>query len=207
MNKDSSCPDEMYYGNTSDPASSSADDLAFTGEITLGECSIAPVLMDGYNDTTKPFEYKLKDSYSSRQQVLEEMYTLDQCHRRYLDYTAQNDSYEFEDISHDTFIDLAITLQSELSKFPPSEYEKKQNRINEFYAYHETSKTVYETFKAKMDGNFEYETNKKYYNMYKAEYDKEEIVRKDYEAGKITIEEALIRIGLPQYTNGTISGF
>lgn len=196
--------EQSSVDDTLNPTEESDPSATFQRTAVLGECSIPSELLGKYKDTTVPFEYEIKSSYSSRKEVLEELYTLSKCFDQYTG-NIDIDNYKFNgsDSAVNKHDQVMTTLEEELKKFPMSdEDEIRQRRINKFYSYHATLKGIYETkemqFKATGEENY-----KRQYEEDKALYDEEEIVRKDYESGKITIEEALIRIGLPEYANGT----
>ena len=134
------------------------------------------------------FDYELKDSYSSRDELKYELQTLVYCYDAWRDGKGFPDDFN-SDPNYLKYQALDNTLREMLKKFPPDEEEITQDKVNRFYSRIGLIEQDVMFAQDKIEG-FDLE-------KYTVELEAAKKVQAEYEAGKITIDEARKRLGIP----------
>ena len=146
-----------------------------------------------FKENTEVFSFELKQSFSSRKEVLEEEERLEKAYTAYI-----NDCYDDELVvkSKEVLFELVDKLDKELEKFPPSEAEilkEKEDKLNyEVYYYDFSLKDLYALWQADPDN----QEKKQYYLDEKERLAFAQKVQQQYLNGEITIDEALEKLNV-----------
>ena len=148
------------------------------------------------------FEYKIKDSYASREEIELELIDLGNCFNWYSDVTSEQKLKAIEVTEQ-----IKEKLNKMLEQFPLSEEEKKlrakQEQVNDFYnklsAYQMDMYGWKETHQYYVRENKQEEASLKEEAQIMSEkagaaWEKAKKIKNDYEIGKVTIEDAEIKL-------------
>ena len=137
------------------------------------------------------FEYKIQDAYSSREEIEQASHDLDECYYAYL-YSEGVTEEEKEEIAK-TYRKIKERLEKMLKKFPKSEEEKLQERVNTFFSRVGFKETAVHGWRSSyyQERN---EHNRLGYEKALAIWEEAERIQKDYEEARISFDEAERRL-------------
>jgi hypothetical protein len=145
------------------------------------------------------FEYELKGKYNSRQEIYQELANLDECFRmisRKVWKVEPSDLHELIEHNSETYDTMVAQLTLCLDDFPINDEEIFYKKVNALDMYIDSyysdcsiavvNNTLTDSFVSGLLASYE--------RIYKA--------KEDFEAKKITIDEALDRLGIRLDSNG-----
>ena len=147
-----------------------------------------------YEHMTEEFEYPLKSKYDSRIELLQEQLDLRFCYDVYLaDRRDDIDRTQNAKVKYERYM---IEIETMLLKFPPNEDEELQSKLDRLNNSLFGEPAIYQQHKKAYEANPNDPELEKIYKNLTERIAKENSVIKDYNEGKITIDQALAELGI-----------
>lgn len=144
------------------------------------------------NSSATKFEYELKSSYNSREEVLREIDDLNTCYKYFCDKKESSVVSK----AKETRDGLMNILEEKIKAYPPSDEEILQSKIYVMEQKIDGLAMLVYTAEIDLSNRPDNEEYGQIYQTRKAEYEEAKKIENKYKKGEITVDEALKQLGV-----------
>ncbi|HZK22229.1 MAG TPA: hypothetical protein VFC76_08155 [Oscillospiraceae bacterium] len=144
------------------------------------------------NSSATKFEYELKSSYNSREEVLREIDDLNTCYKYFCDKKESSVVSK----AKETRDGLMNILEEKIKAYPPSDEEILKSKTYVMEQRIDGLAMLVYTAEFDLNNRPDNEEYRQIYQTRKAEYDEAKGIEDKYKNGEITVDQALERLGI-----------